>query len=73
MKTMLSLGCLCAAALLVGCGDSSAQKIEANQVRPPAAAPVDPPGKNVKLGSNNMGGAGAGAGQKAPPAPKDKE
>jgi hypothetical protein len=66
MKTMLALGCLCACALLVGCGnENSAQTIESNQVRPPAAEAVAPPGSTVKLGSNSTGGPGASA-----PAPK---
>ena len=53
MKTILALGCLCTCALLAGCDNgTSVQTIESNQVRPPAAEPVAPPGSTVKLGSN---------------------
>lgn len=60
MKTILALGCLCGCALLAGCDNgTSVQTIESNQVRPPAAEPVAPPGSTVKLGSNETGGPGA--------------
>ena len=53
MKTILALGCLCTCALLAGCDNgTSVQTIESNQVRPPAAEPVAPPGSTVKLGSD---------------------
>lgn len=57
MKTFLAIGCATACALLSGCGNGTdVTTIESDQVRPPAsAAPVDPPGSGIKLGSNNTG------------------
>jgi len=61
MKTLLSLGCITACALLVGCGGGSADSgIASDQVRPTTSEQqVAPPGSGVKLGSNNTPAAAA--------------
>ena len=65
MKTFIAIGCVCSCALLAACGDDGASSIEADQIRPPAAADsqVAPPGDGVKLGSN----------KNAPPPPPAKK
>lgn len=64
MKTILALGCICGCALLTGCDDgTSVTTIEADQVRPPAAQPIEPPTAPGISTSKS-------AGQDGAPAPK---
>lgn len=58
MKTFIALGFVCSCALLGGCGDDG-PVVEADQIRPPAAETVAPPGSTVKIGSNEVGSAPA--------------
>ena len=65
MKTILALGCFCTCALLAGCDSgTSVTTIESDQIRPPAAQPIDPPGGAMKLGTSKNAGADGGAAPK---------
>jgi hypothetical protein len=56
MKTVLALGSLTACMLLAGCGSddsSNVTTLDNSQIRGAPTEKIDPPGSNVKLGSNN--------------------
>ena len=62
MKSILALGCICTCALLVGCDNgTSVTTIESNQIRPPAAQPVEPPSAPNIGTSNSVGQDGTAA------------